>query len=67
MGAVGNWVDCKPGTIVSILSCVSYQGMLTSQRNPRFRVKLGFTRQESWAYAPPYRVRESRNCMLHCV
>src|SRR2546426_4768708 len=33
--AVGNCVDCKPGTMVSILPCVSYQGMLTSQRRPR--------------------------------
>src|SRR5262245_45088245 len=42
-GAVGNCVDCRPGTMVSILPCVSYQGMLTSQRRPRFNVTFGFT------------------------
>src|SRR6185312_2499439 len=42
-GAVGNTVDCRPGTMVSILPCVSYQGMLTSQRRPRLKVKLGLT------------------------
>ena len=47
VGAVGNWVDCKPGTMVSILPWVSYQGMLTSQRTPRFSVRFGFTFQES--------------------
>src|SRR3954470_12692798 len=46
-GAVGNWVDCRPGTIVSILSCVSYQGWLTSQRKPKFSVRLGRKRNES--------------------
>src|SRR5262252_3461897 len=59
LGAPGKTVDCTPGTIVSILSCVSYQGMLTSQRSPRLRVKFGVTRQESCAKAAPYRVRES--------
>src|SRR4051795_1765854 len=44
-GAPGNWVDCCPGTMVSILFCVSYQGMLTSQRNPRLIVKFGLRRQ----------------------
>src|ERR1043165_6732190 len=34
-GAPGNTVDCTPGTIVSILFCVSYQGMLTSHRRPK--------------------------------
>src|SRR5260370_39438848 len=33
-GAPGSTVDCTPGTIVSILFCVSYQGMLTSHRRP---------------------------------
>src|SRR5213080_4332516 len=33
-GAPGNTVDCTPGTTVSILFCVSYQGMLASQRKP---------------------------------
>src|SRR5438552_1751386 len=33
-GEPGNTVDCTPGTMVSILSCVSYHGMLTSQRKP---------------------------------
>src|SRR5215475_7865 len=34
LGAPGNTVDCTPGTIVSILFWVSYQGMLTSHRRP---------------------------------
>src|SRR5215471_6440879 len=34
LGAPGNTVDCMPGTIVWILSWVSYQGMLTSHRRP---------------------------------
>src|SRR6266851_2871085 len=34
LGAPGNTVDCTPGTMVWILSWVSYQGMLTSQRKP---------------------------------
>src|ERR1700675_3014187 len=46
-GAVGNCVDCSPGTMVSILPCVSYQGMLTSQRSPKVNVRFGFTFQES--------------------
>src|SRR5437016_9734739 len=52
-GAVGNCVDCKPGTMVSILPCVSYHGMLTSQRTPRLRVRFGFTLKVSSAKAPP--------------
>src|SRR5579864_6491648 len=66
-GAVGNWVDCTPGTRVSILSSVSYQGMLASHRRPTFKVRLGFTRNESCAYAAPYFVRESRNWILLCT
>src|SRR6185437_2030195 len=46
-GAPGKTVDCTPGTIVWILSCVSYHGVLTSHRSPRLSVKLGLTRQES--------------------
>src|SRR5580693_10522010 len=53
VGASGNSVDCSPGTQVWIFPCQSYQGILTSQRRPRFRVRLGFTFQESWANAPP--------------
>src|SRR3954453_15468920 len=34
LGAPGNTVDCTPGTIVWILFCVSYHGMLTSHRRP---------------------------------
>src|SRR5436189_5107840 len=52
-GAVGNCVDCKPGTMVSILPCVSYHGMLTSQRTPRLRVRFGLTLKVSSAKAPP--------------
>src|SRR3954447_22295412 len=52
-GAPGNTVDCTPGTIVCILSCVSYQGMLTSHRRPKLTVKFGLTRQESCAKAAP--------------
>src|SRR5262245_28924764 len=33
-GAPGNTVDCTPGTMVWILFCVSYQGMLTSHLRP---------------------------------
>src|SRR4029077_6830754 len=33
-GAPGNTVDCTPATIVWILFCVSYQGVLTSHRRP---------------------------------
>jgi hypothetical protein len=33
-GAPGNTVDCTPGTDGLDLVCVSYQGMLTSQRSP---------------------------------
>src|ERR1051325_4629205 len=45
-GAPGNTVDCTPGTIVSILFCVSYHGMLTSHRRPELSVKFGVTRSE---------------------
>src|ERR1700719_3580862 len=48
-GAVGNCVDCSPGTIVSILSWVSYQGWFTSHRRPKLKVRLGVTRNESCA------------------
>src|SRR5215510_14399766 len=47
VGAVGYWVDCWPGTIVTILSCVSYHGWLNSQRKPTFTVRLDLTRIES--------------------
>src|SRR5271170_5107461 len=53
VGASGNTVDCSPATQVWIFPCQSYQGMLTSQRRPRFRVRFDFTFQESWAKAPP--------------
>src|SRR5580704_17595382 len=66
-GAVGNCVDCTPGTRVSILSSVSYHGMLASHRSPRFKVRFGLTRKESCTYAAPYLVRESRNWMLLCT
>src|SRR5205085_2587169 len=59
-GAPGNTVDCTPGTMVSILFCVSYHGMLASQRRPKLSVKFGAMRQESCAKAAPYRVRESK-------
>src|SRR6201993_5008311 len=52
-GEPGKTTDCFPGTQVWILPCVSYQGMLTSQRKPRFTVRLGVAFQVSWAYAPP--------------
>src|SRR5215471_18905841 len=42
-GAPGKTVDWTPGTMVSILSCVSYHGMLTSHRSPMLSVKLGVT------------------------
>src|SRR5258707_15884250 len=53
VGASGNTVDCCPGLKVCIFPCVSYHGMLASQRNPRFSVRFDFTFQESWAKAPP--------------
>src|SRR5215469_15866972 len=55
-GDKGKSTDCSPGFQVSILPWVSYQGMLTSQRRPRFKVKLDFAFQESCTNAPPYRV-----------
>ncbi len=40
-GDNGKTVDCSPFTQVWIFPCVSYQGMLTSQRSPKFSVRLG--------------------------
>src|SRR5438270_13148072 len=53
LGAVGKTTDCSPGTMVSIFPCVSYHGMLTSHRRPRFTVRLGFTLYASWINNPP--------------
>src|SRR3984893_7178767 len=47
VGALGYWVDCKPGTSATILFCVSYHGVLYSQRNPKLRVRLERSRIES--------------------
>src|SRR5579862_154719 len=47
VGEPGNTVDCSPLTQVWILPCVSYQGMLTSQRSPMFSVRLGVAFHES--------------------
>jgi hypothetical protein len=33
-GAPGKTTDCSPGIMVSVLFCVSYQGMLISYRKP---------------------------------
>ena len=52
-GEPGKTVDCCPLTQVWIFPCVSYQGMLTSQRRPRFSVRLGVAFHESCTYAPP--------------
>src|SRR5579864_5969080 len=52
-GESGKTVDCSPGTKVWIFPCVSYHGMLTSQRNPRLSVRLGFIFQVSCTNAPP--------------
>src|SRR4029077_20365785 len=41
LGASGNTVDCCPGLKVLIFPCVSYHGMLPSQRKPRLSVRLG--------------------------
>src|SRR5271165_5969444 len=62
VGESGNTVDCRPGTQAWIFPCVSYHGMLTSQRSPRFSVRLGLTFHESCTNAPPYFVRESNTC-----
>src|SRR5438270_12195902 len=53
VGEPGKTVDCSPGTKACSLPWVSYQGMLTSQRRPRLRVRLGLTFQVSCANAPP--------------
>ena len=44
VGAVGNCVDCSPGTMVSILPCVSYHGMLDfpAQAEIQREVRLHF-------------------------
>src|SRR2546430_13153864 len=63
-GAVGNCVDCKPGTMVSILPCVSYHGMrseehtseLQSQSNLVCRLLL-----EKKKYAVPAYVSRTRS------
>src|SRR5882757_2803176 len=52
-GASGNSVDVWPGLKVCIFPWVSYHGMLTSQRTPRFSVRFDLTFQESCAKAPP--------------
>src|SRR6476660_9817715 len=62
LGDFGKSTDCSPGFHVSIFPCVSYHGMLTSQRRPKFKVRLDLAFQESCTNAPPYRVRESSNC-----
>src|SRR5579871_2468782 len=46
-GESGKTVDCCPLTQVWIFPCVSYQGMLTSQRRPALIVRLGVAFQES--------------------
>src|SRR5258708_17360277 len=48
LGDKGKSTDCSPGMIDWILPCVSYHGVLYSQRRPRFNVRFGFTFQESW-------------------
>src|SRR5208282_4230708 len=53
VGEFGKTVDCSPLTQVWILPWVSYQGMLTSQRRPKFSVRSGVAFHESCAYAPP--------------
>src|SRR5271156_2271674 len=47
VGAPGNDSDCSPGTTVSSLFCVSYQGVAASQRSPKLRVRLRVARQLS--------------------
>src|SRR5271163_346982 len=46
-GAPGKDSDCSPGTTVSSLFCVSYQGVAASQRRPKLRVRLRVARQLS--------------------
>ena len=47
VGAPGYCVDCWPGTSATILFCVSYHGVLYSQRNPKLRVRFERSRMES--------------------
>src|ERR1700683_5403218 len=47
-GDKGKTVDCSPLTHVWIFPWVSYQGMLASQRRPKFTVRLGVAFHESW-------------------
>jgi hypothetical protein len=63
VGDFGNIVDVWPGFQAWILPCVSYHGMLTSQRKPRFSVRFGVTFQVSCTNAPPYFVLESNTCL----
>src|SRR5215471_916391 len=41
----------------AVIPLTSYIGPWTSQRKPKFKVKLGLMRQRSWIYAPPIRER----------
>src|SRR5579859_5789976 len=66
VGAVGYWTDCWPGISATILFWASYQGVLNSHRNPKFRVRLDLTRKESCANSPPYLLRPSSTCGLDC-
>src|SRR5579863_1054340 len=54
-GESGNLVDCTPGTGVVRRPNLSLQGRATSQRRPKFTVKLDFAFQVSAANRPRYR------------
>src|SRR5580700_7399595 len=55
--ALGYKTDCSPGTTVWISLYFSHQGIIRSQRRPKFKVRLGRARQLSSAKAAPYRLR----------
>src|SRR4029079_18221443 len=66
-GESGNLVDCTPGTGVVRRPKLSLHGRATSQRRPRFKVRLLLTFQVSEANRAPYRVRLSRSWTEHCT
>src|SRR5580704_2321803 len=64
-GELGNLTDCTPGTGVVRRPKTSLHGLATSQRRPRFTVRLGVAFQVSATKSAPYRVRLSRSWTEH--
>src|SRR5689334_9700906 len=54
VGAVGYTLDCCPRLNVGIWLYFSDQYCIRSQRTPKFTVRLGRTRQLSWANPAAY-------------